>query len=78
MLSQLILEVYSGILGDIFNKKKVVILGLILLTITTLLTISSTLITTEYIYYILIVIFVLEGVGNAFLSGADDALFLKH
>lgn len=78
LFSQLISEVPSGILGDIFNKKKVVLLGLIMLTITPLLTISSSVLATkEYIYYILMVAFILDGVGNAFLSGADDALFFE-
>ncbi|MGX7107904.1 MFS transporter [Facklamia miroungae] len=78
LFSQLISEVPSGILGDVFNKKKVVLLGLIMLTISPVLTISSAVVATkDYIYHILMATFVLEGVGNAFLSGADDALFFE-
>ncbi|MDG3143159.1 MFS transporter [Streptococcus suis] len=77
LFSQLISEVPSGILGDRFSKKKIVIVGLFLLSITPLLTLSSNLVTDEYVYYIILCSFVLEGVGNAFLSGADDALFFE-
>lgn len=77
LFSQLISEVPSGILGDRFSKKKIVIVGLVLLSITPLLTFSSNLVTDEYVYYIILCSFVLEGVGNAFLSGADDALFFE-
>ncbi|MBW8115590.1 MFS transporter [Streptococcus pseudopneumoniae] len=77
LFSQLVSEIPSGILGDRFSKKKIVLLGLVLLSITPLLTLSSILLMKDYVYYVILGAFVLEGVGNAFLSGADDALFFE-
>lgn len=77
LFSQLVSEIPSGILGDRFSKKKIVLLGLVLLSITPLLTLSSILLMKDYIYYVMLGTFVLEGVGNALLSGADDALFFE-
>ena len=72
LFSQFISEVPSGLLGDILSKKKVVFIGLILLAFSPILTISSV-----FVYYCLILAFIFEGMGNAFLSGADDALFFE-
>ena len=77
LFSQLVSEVPSGILGDRFSKKNIVLLGLVLLSITPLLTLSSILLMKDYVYYVILGAFVLEGVGNALLSGADDALFFE-
>lgn len=77
LFSQLVSEIPSGILGDRFSKKKIVLLGLSLLSITPLVTLSSISIMRDYTYYVIACAFVLEGVGNAFLSGADDALFFE-
>lgn len=74
LFSQLVSEVPSGILGDRFSKKKIVLLGLVLLSITPLLTLSSILLMKDYV---ILGAFILEGVGNALLSGADDALFFE-
>lgn len=74
LFSQLVSEVPYGILGDSFSKKKIVLLGLVLLSITPLLTLSSILLMKDYV---ILGAFVLEGVGNALLSGADDALFFE-
>ena len=74
LFSQLVSEVPYGILGDRFSKKKIVLLGLVLLSITPLLTLSSILLMKDYV---ILCAFVLEGVGNALLSGADDALFFE-
>ncbi|MEZ7594996.1 MFS transporter [Streptococcus sp. 27098_8_76] len=74
LFSQLVSEVPYGILGDRFSKKKIVLLGLVLLSITPLLTLSSILLMKDYV---ILGAFVLEGVGNALLSGADDALFFE-
>lgn len=77
LFSQLVSEVPSGILGDKFSKKKIVLLGLVILSVTPLITLSSILLVKEYIYQVLLAAFILEGVGNALLSGADDALFFE-
>ena len=74
LFSQLVSEIPSGILGDRFSKKKIVLLGLVLLSITPLLTLSSILLMKDYV---ILGAFILEGVGNALLSGADDALFFE-
>lgn len=77
LFSQLVSEVPSGILGDKFSKKKIVLLGLVILSVTPLITLSSILLIKEYVYQALLVAFILEGVGNALLSGSDDALFFE-
>lgn len=77
LFSQFISEVPSGLLGDILSKKKVVFIGLILLAFSPILTISSLFVYKNVIYYCLILAFIFEGMGNAFLSGADDALFFE-
>lgn len=54
LFSQLVSEIPSGILGDRFSKKKIVLLGLVLLSITPLLTLSSILLMKDYVYYVIL------------------------
>lgn len=77
LCSQLISEVPTGILGDIIKRKKIILFGLCLLTISPLLTLLPLITGQHFSYYILLVVFIVEGIGNAFLSGADDALFFE-
>ncbi|MFH5810889.1 MFS transporter [Companilactobacillus sp. FL22-1] len=70
-------ELPSGILGDIFKKKTIVLYGLLILILTPLITVSASLVAKKYVFFVLIMSFVLEGIGNALLSGADDALFYE-
>lgn len=60
-----------------FRNKTVVLSGLLVLTVTSLITMSSMSCSQSVVFPILIAAFVLEGVGNALISGADDALFYE-
>lgn len=74
---QFISEIPSGILSDLFGKKKIVVIGLVILAITPVLTITTIRVPSQFRYLILILSFIFEGFGNALLSGADDALFYE-
>lgn len=74
---QFISEIPSGIISDLFGKKKIVIIGLITLSLTPIIIITSIHTSNNFRYLILVIAFVLEGVGNALLSGSDDALFYE-
>lgn len=74
---QFVSEIPSGILSDLFGKKKIVIIGLITLSLTPIIIITSIHIPENFRYLILIIAFILEGIGNALLSGSDDALFYE-
>lgn len=77
LLSQFALELPSGVLGDLFRKKAVIIWGLVLLTISPMVMISASLVGNNFMFTTLLGAFLLEGVGNALLSGADEALFFE-
>lgn len=77
LFSQFSFELPSGILGDLFRKKNVILLGLLILMISPLLIYFSLFVRHYFVYSLLIIAFVLEGIGNALLSGADDALFYQ-
>lgn len=77
MFAQFVSEIPSGILGDMFRNKTVVLSGLLVLTVTPLITMSSMSCSQSVVFPILIAAFILEGVGNALISGADDALFYE-
>ena len=77
LLSQFASELPSGVLGDLFRKKAVIIWGLVLLTISPMVMISASLVGNDFMFTTLLGAFLLEGVGNALLSGADEALFFE-
>lgn len=77
LLSQLVFELPSGILGDLFNKKLIVSAGLISLMISPLLIYVTYYIPDIFLFLMLTLAFVLDGIGNALLSGADDAIFFE-
>ena len=77
LLSQFASELPSGVLGDLFRKKAVIIWGLVLLTISPMVMISASLVGNNFMFTTLLGAFLLEGVGNALLSGADEALFFE-
>ena len=77
LLSQFASELPSGVLGDLFRKKAVIIWGLVLLTISPMVMISASLVGHNFMFTTLLGVFLLEGVGNALLSGADEALFFE-
>lgn len=77
LFSQFSSEIPSGILSDFFQKKRVILLGIILLIISPILMLSLIYTSKKLGFFILILAFIIEGIGNAFLSGADDALFFE-
>ncbi|BDZ29839.1 MFS transporter [Lactiplantibacillus sp. WILCCON 0030] len=77
LFSQFAAEIPSGILGDLFKKKSIVMTGLLILTISPLMLFSILLLTKTTGFIFLLISFIAEGVGNALLSGADDALFYE-
>lgn len=76
-ISQFLMEVPSGILGDYFKKKTITTLGIILLIISQILLCLNFLFHSNLLFYILCLAFIIEGVGRALISGADDALFFE-
>ena len=77
MFAQFFSEIPSGVLGDLFKNKTVVLTGLAVLITTPLLTVMAMFCPENIIFPLLAVSFALEGVGNALLSGADEAFFTK-
>ncbi|AVK62869.1 MFS transporter [Lactobacillus sp. CBA3606] len=77
LFSQFAAELPSGILGDLFKKRRIVVMGLMILTISPLLLVSIVWLTKTVGFILLVISFIVEGIGNAFLSGADDALFFE-
>lgn len=77
LFSQFFSEIPSGIIGDMFNNKTVIFSGLFLLAIAPLITVSSFFLPSNITLIILVISSVLEGIGNALISGADDALFYE-
>ena len=76
-ISQFLMEIPSGILGDSFKKKTITIVGVLLLIISPLIICSNFFMNSNISFYILGIAFVIEGIGRAFISGADDALFFE-
>lgn len=77
LFSQLIFELPSGVLGDLLNKKIVVSAGLIILTTSPMLIYFTYYMPDFESFPVLILAFALEGIGNALLSGTDDAIFFE-
>ncbi len=77
LFCQFVSEIPAGILGDIFRKKTIILMGLVTLMATPLITFSAMYSSKGWGLAILISSFALEGIGNALLSGADDALFYE-
>lgn len=77
MFAQFFSEIPSGILGDMFQNKKVVLSGLLFSVLTPLITISTLFLPRSLVFPVLVLSFGLEGVANALTSGADDALFYE-
>lgn len=77
MFAQFFSEIPSGILGDMFQNKKVVLSGLIISVLTPLITISALFLPKDLFFPVLVLSFGLEGIANALTSGADDALFYE-
>ena len=77
-LTQVIMEIPSGILGDYFKKKTVLILGLLLSSIAQLLIISPFVNESVNPFLILSIAFGIEGIARALISGADTALFYQN
>lgn len=77
LFSQFSSELPSGVLSDIFRRKTIITSGLIILTVSPIIMLSTLSFSKSVAFVLLIVAFVLEGIGNAFLSGADDALFYE-
>ena len=62
LLSQFASELPSGVLGDLFRKKAVIIWGLVLLTISPMVMISASLVGHNFMFTTLLGAFLLEGV----------------
>ncbi|OFR90415.1 MFS transporter [Lacticaseibacillus zeae] len=77
LFSQFAFEIPSGVLSDLFKKKSVIAIGLFLLILSPLLMTSVNLTNHSLGFAVIVFAFILEGVGNALLSGADDALFFE-
>lgn len=77
LLSQFASELPTGILSDIFRRKTIIFSGLLLLFLSPLVIISTLNFSSSVNFSLLIISFVLEGIGNALLSGSDDALFYE-
>lgn len=77
LFSQLIFELPSGVLGDLLNKKIVVSAGLIILTTSPMLIYFTYYMPEFESFPVLILAFTLEGIGDALLSGTDDAIFFE-
>lgn len=79
LFSQFIFEIPSGVLSDIFKRKTIIMMGLIVLSISPLVIAATSYLQLAKgsIYMLLAISFFMEGVGNALLSGADDALFYE-
>lgn len=76
-ISQFLMEIPSGVLGDHFKKKTITTTGLLLLITSQIVICSNLFINSDVGFYILAIAFILEGMGRAFISGADDALFFE-
>lgn len=76
-LTQFVMEIPSGVLGDYFKKKTIIIGGLILTASAQLMICSKLVLNSGNPFYLLVAAFMIEGIGRALLSGADDALFFE-
>ena len=76
-LSQFAMEVPSGVLGDKFGKKTIVIMGIIASCVSQISICLCINVARNKIFPMLVFIFILEGVARAMLSGADDALIFE-
>lgn len=77
LISQFLLEIPSGVLGDLIKKRTIVLFGLGILTLSPMLIFSTSFLNDTIMWIFLFIGFALEGVGNALLSGADDAIFYQ-
>ncbi|WP_241393222.1 MFS transporter [Clostridium acetobutylicum] len=77
-ITQFVMEVPSGMLGDFFKKKNITTYGLILSATAQLLICSRLVVNAENPFVILAFAFAIEGIGRALISGADDALFYEN
>lgn len=77
LISQFLMEMPSGIFADMFKKKMVLLGGLILLAVSPLMVVFSRLVSPDINYILIFISFAFEGIGNALLSGTDDALFFE-
>lgn len=76
-LSQFIMEVPAGILGDKIKKKTILIIGLSLAIISQLTICSKYMFNVDIGFIGLGIGFMIEGIARAFISGADEALFFE-
>ncbi len=77
VISQFIMEVPAGVIGDRLKRKTVVIVGLSLSIFAQLLIGSKGLFHIDISFVGLAIGFILEGFARAFMSGADEALFFE-
>lgn len=76
-ITQFVMEIPSGFLSDYFSKKRITILGLFLTIVSQLIICNQYVTIIDNQLWILIIAFMIEGIGRAFMSGADDALFYE-
>lgn len=76
-MTQFALEIPSGIMGDYFRKKTITIWGLILSILAQVIISSNFIFDSKIPFFGLAIAFAIEGIGRAFISGADDALFFE-
>nr|WP_290123347.1 MFS transporter [Secundilactobacillus oryzae] len=77
LFSQFAFEIPSGVLSDILKRKTIILAGLFILTASLLVMLTTLMVTKAIGFGFLVLAFVMEGIGNALLSGADDALFYE-
>ena len=77
LISQFLMEMPSGIFADMFKKRIVLLSGLILLAVSPMMVVFSKLVSPDINYILIFISFAFEGIGNALLSGTDDALFFE-
>jgi len=71
-LSVILLELPSGIMADVFGRKKTFVLSLVLFTL------SFSLLLISKVFIVLCIVMILYGFGRALGSGSFDALFIDY
>ncbi|ABS22413.1 MULTISPECIES: MFS transporter [Bacillus cereus group] len=76
--SRILSNVPSGILADLLRKRNVISMGLLMSSCSFLLLFISTYLDMSNYFYFFIIAFILDGIGSAFCSGADQAMVYEH
>jgi MFS family permease len=77
-IAQFAMELPSGILSDYFSNKTIVILGAVLTIVSQLIICLGFAVEINNMYELVLFAYILEGIGRAFISGSDDASFIKN